>query len=120
MVTVFAGLTTEETAELRERVLGEGTPIDRVETTVEALQPDLRLVDRRNWTRRIELHRDALQDALSMTYRGERRRRQERLAELDGMTVTLSADLLGFVGRRSARPASRPTPAPVAGPRTPR
>ena len=84
----------DDLIELRGLVQGEKLRRDRVDEALAALSPAFSLVRRRSW-RSMALHdRDALSEALAMTYRGARRAERARLGEAASLTVTLSAEIL--------------------------
>jgi len=87
----------DDLLELRGVAQGRAELRNRVPGVIEALQPTFRLTERRVWRRRTVLHRDSIDDALRMTYRGERRSERERLAGTETLEVTLAADLLRFM-----------------------
>lgn len=85
----------DDLVELREQVQGSADRRSRWEPALEELAPaELRLIDRRVWRSRVDLDAESMEDALAMTYRGQRRGDLNRRAALKPMTVTLSADLL--------------------------
>jgi 23S rRNA (guanine745-N1)-methyltransferase len=95
-VLVVAVPGADDLAELREAVLGEGILRDRGTAVEEALAGDFTLASRSLIRWRAELDAAAVQDVLAATYRGARTRERERAAELGGLVVTLSRDLLVF------------------------
>lgn len=56
----------------------------------------MKLVEHKRWQQSIQLDRDAIADALAMTYRAGRHSEQLRLKSVKGMSVTTSADLMLF------------------------
>lgn len=90
----------DDLLELRQAAKGRGERIDRVPRILVELGPSFRLVTRRTWRARVGLDRSAIEDALAMTYRGARHAERRRLAGLEEIETTLSADLLLF-GRDS-------------------
>ena len=91
----------DDLVELREAVQGERVERDRVERTVALFAPKFELQRHELVRHVVQLDRDAIQDVLTSTYRGLRRKEQERLQEVEGMQVTLARDLLLF--RRTTR-----------------
>ncbi|HZN55820.1 MAG TPA: methyltransferase domain-containing protein [Candidatus Polarisedimenticolaceae bacterium] len=86
----------DDLAELREAAQGRATARDRVEGVLDALAPAFALRARRAFAHRARHDRAALADALAMTYRGARSRERERIAALDALEVTLSAEILSL------------------------
>ena len=86
----------DDLVELREAVQGERVERDRVERTVALFAPKFELQRHEPARHVVRLDRDAIQDVLTSTYRGLRRKEQERLQELGEMDVTLARDLLLF------------------------
>lgn len=89
----------DDLVELREAVQGEGVLRDRTEGVVEELASAFDLARRETVRSRAVLDSAALRDLLSATYRGARRREQERAAALSRLEVTTSWDLL-WLSRR--------------------
>ena len=87
----------DDLIELREVVQGHGERRERVEDAVAELAPWFELLARETWCERKRFDPEALQDALAASYRGARRRERERLAEIQGLSVTLAAEVLTFV-----------------------
>ncbi|NLV25333.1 MAG: methyltransferase domain-containing protein [Deltaproteobacteria bacterium] len=94
LIAVVSG--EEDLAELRERILGEALAVDRVAGTVELFRGMFDLENEYLARDRLFLERPALADLLISSYRGARRRPQEKLARIDAMEVTLSHRLLMF------------------------
>lgn len=92
--------SADDLVELREAVQGEGLLRDRSESALTDLDADFELSRRETVRRRTMLDRAALQDLLAATYRGARRREQERAAEISELEVTTSWDLLWMRPRR--------------------
>lgn len=87
----------EDLIELREQVQQSGHRRRRWEMVVDEMAAaGMRLVEQTTWQHRVELDRDAIRDALAMTYRGVRHSEQARTASLDQIEVTLAADLVRF------------------------
>lgn len=85
----------EDLIELREQVQETGVRRSRWELVVEELSDaGLEFVAHKTWQQQIELDRDAISDALAMTYRAVRHSQQARLQTLNSMPVTLAADLI--------------------------
>lgn len=86
----------DDLAELRRAVLGETVLRDRGAAAALALAGDFALESRSAVRWRAELDAPAVRDALAATYRGARERERERTAELGGLAVTLSREILVF------------------------
>jgi 23S rRNA (guanine745-N1)-methyltransferase len=86
-------------AELREAVQGRAERRDRLPGAIEELAGPFEPVARTAWTRRVEHDAAALRDALAMTYRGARTAEAARAVRLDGLELTLSAELALLVRR---------------------
>lgn len=87
----------DDLIELRERVQQTGQRRSRWESVAEEMtQANLVFEEHQTWRHHVELDADAIADALAMTYRAGRHSEQERLAGVQSMNVTLSADLLLF------------------------
>ncbi|OYP37068.1 putative RNA methyltransferase [Rhodopirellula sp. MGV] len=85
----------DDLIELREQVQLSGHRRSRTEAIIgELTDAGLQLVEHRCWTHAERLDKDAIEDALAMTYRAVRNSQNARLAEVDAMMVTLHADLL--------------------------
>jgi 23S rRNA (guanine745-N1)-methyltransferase len=85
----------DDLVELRSAVLGEGVLRDRLERAAVQLGEHFELEASRTVRATVHLGGQAVQDALTATYRG-RRSRRERSEALSGMEVTLSHDLARF------------------------
>jgi 23S rRNA (guanine745-N1)-methyltransferase len=96
-VLVVAVPAADDLVELREAVLGSGELRDRVPDVVAELAPAFRLEERRTSRVRASLDRQAIEDAMAMTYRGQRASERGRLGEIGELEVTLSAEVLRFV-----------------------
>lgn len=88
----------DDLVELREAVLGEGRLRDRSERTIGDFAGRFELESQRSVRYRVHLDAAGLADLLALTYRGARESRRGRLADLAGLEVTLSRDLLVFKG----------------------
>lgn len=85
----------DDLIELREEVQQAGHRRSRWERIADDFaDASFSKVEQKTWRQSIDLDREAIADALAMTYRGVRHSQQRRLAAVDGMNVTLSADLL--------------------------
>ena len=93
----------DDLIELREASRGEGLRRDRTGDALAELNPHFDLVARETWRRRARHDREALIDALAMTYRGARASEGERLAAVTQLDVTLSAEILALVPRDGLR-----------------
>lgn len=93
----------DDLLELRTVSQGEGFRRDRVGDVLAELDPGFLLSDRSTWRHRAHHDRRALEDALTMSYRGARARERERLAPLAGCSVTLAAEILALVPRGGVR-----------------
>lgn len=104
----------DDLIELREHVQKAGHRRRRGDTIIEAFASvGLECLRQASWNHRVRLQSDAIQDAMAMTYRGARISQRDRLASLDEMEVTLSADL--FLFGRSDVQATSATAADSAG-----
>lgn len=87
----------EDLIELRQQVQQAGHRRSRWELVVDEMSAaGLRCVDRKSWCEVKQLDRDAIADALAMTYRAVRQSQASRLESLPAMPVTLAADLMLF------------------------
>lgn len=87
----------EDLIELREQVQQAGHRRSRWESIVDEMSAaGLKFVERQTWCEVIELDRDAIADALAMTYRAVRQSQASRLESVPAMSVTLAADLMLF------------------------
>jgi 23S rRNA (guanine745-N1)-methyltransferase len=93
----------DDLIELREAAAGEGILRDRVADAVAELDRGFALASRASWRERARHDREAVADALAMSYRGARAREQERLAAVTDLDVTLSAEILELVPRDGLR-----------------
>lgn len=94
---IVAVPATTDLIELREQIQQEGRERNRSEAIVRQFaEGGLQLCDRALWQHRPTLDQAAIADALAMTYRAVRHSQQQRLANVDSMTVTLSAELMRF------------------------
>ena len=93
----------DDLIELREASQGEGVRRDRVSDALAELASGFELASRSTWRHRARHEREALEDALAMSYRGARAKERERLAAVSGLDVTLSAEILALVPRDGLR-----------------
>jgi 23S rRNA (guanine745-N1)-methyltransferase len=93
----------DDLIELRRAAQGEGTLRDRAPAVAGELAPAFTLADRLDWRDRAAHSREALEDALAMSYRGARARERERLSGLSELDVTMSASILTLVPRGGVR-----------------
>jgi 23S rRNA (guanine745-N1)-methyltransferase len=84
----------EDLVELREATKGRGVLRERAPEVIAELSSFARPLSTQRWTHRARHDRKALEDALTMSYRGERLPERRRLAGLESLDVTLSADVL--------------------------
>jgi 23S rRNA (guanine745-N1)-methyltransferase len=84
---------SDDLAELREAIQGRADSKDRLAAALERSAGLFSLVEQRAVRRREEMSREVLEDLLRATYRGGRRREQERLLDLGALAVTLAVDL---------------------------
>lgn len=93
----------DDLIELREASQGEGVRRDRAEGVLAELNPHFDLAGRSTWRHRACHDREALTDALAMTYRGARSSERGRLGAVSELKVTLSAEILALVRRGGVR-----------------
>jgi len=93
----------DDLLELREASQGEGVRRDRVSDLLAELAPGFDLGGRSAWRHRARHDREALKDALAMSYRGARASERERLASVSELSVTLAAEILALVPRVGVR-----------------
>jgi len=93
----------DDLIQLREASQGEALRRDRVADVLADLAPAFDPASRSAWTHTVRHDREALEDALAMTYRGARTKERERLAGVTEMDVTLSAEILELVPRDALR-----------------
>ena len=93
----------DDLLELREASQGEGLRRDRVSDVLAELAPGFDLAGRATWRHRARHDREALNDALAMSYRGARASERERLAAVAELDVTLAAEILALVPRVGVR-----------------
>ncbi len=99
-VCIVAVPGEEDLIQLREYVQQAGHRRSRWEMVIEEMAAvGLEFVEHQLWQHSVELDRDAIADALAMTYRAGRRSEQSRLEGVSSMRVTLAADLL-YLRRR--------------------
>lgn len=101
LVVVLPG--AEDLIELRQAAQGEGVRRERVDDAIAQLAPGFAALARASWRRRVPHDRSAIEDALAMSYRGARPRERERLEGLEGLDVTLDAELVVLVSREGVR-----------------
>jgi 23S rRNA (guanine745-N1)-methyltransferase len=87
---------THDLAELREALLGRATPLDHAAAARARFEPAFKCEREQTIQQRTRLDAAGLADLLATTYRGARRREQERLASLRELEVTSSHVLLVF------------------------
>jgi 23S rRNA (guanine745-N1)-methyltransferase len=98
----------DDLIELRRAVLGEGIARDRAARAVAEFAPFFALERHERLRRVVRLDAAAIRDAMAGSYRALRRRQRARLADLDGLDVTLSRDALLFRPRPAgSRPRAR-------------
>ena len=93
----------DDLLELREASQGKGVRRDRVGDVLAELAPGFDLAGRATWRHRARHDREALNDALAMSYRGARASERERLASVLELDVTLAAEILALVPRGGVR-----------------
>jgi len=93
----------DDLIELREVSQGTGVRRDRVGDTMAELGSRFDLVWTATWRHRVRHDRDAIVDALAMSYRGARASERERLKAVSALDVTLSAEILALVPRDGLR-----------------
>ena len=87
----------DDLIELRERTQKAGHRRSRWETIIdEFISCGYQLREHQTWKQQLNLDRDAIADALAMTYRAVRYSQQERLDSISEMRVTLAADVILF------------------------
>jgi 23S rRNA (guanine745-N1)-methyltransferase len=102
-VLLVAVPSEDDLLELREASQGEGLRRDRVADVLAELAPGFDLVGRETWRHRALHDREALSDALAMSYRGARASERLRLAAISELNVTLAAEILALVPRGGVR-----------------
>ena len=98
-IAIIAVPAPDDLRELRELVLGEASSKDRIGRVVDAMSGRFALIERRRATDSMSLNTDGVRDLLLATYRGQRHSQRAR-AEVAGMIVTSSFDILGFQSTR--------------------
>lgn len=93
----------DDLLELREASQGEGVRRDRVGDVLDELAVGFDLAERATWRHRARHDREALNDALAMSYRGARASERSRLASVEELNVTLAAEILALVPRSGVR-----------------
>jgi len=86
----------DDLVEIRELAQGHGARRERTPAVHAELGAELRPAGEERWTAHARLGRDAIQEALAMTYRGARRSEAQRLAGTEAIETTLEACLLWF------------------------
>ena len=87
----------DDLIELRQQAQETGKRRSRGDAIVEEMQDaGLRQQEQITWTHQVELSREAILDALRMTYRAVRRSQQSRIELVQSMQVTLHCDILLF------------------------
>jgi hypothetical protein len=86
-----------------EAAKGQASREDRAAATTAELAKDFDVKDRRSWRHRAHHDREALTDALAMSYRGARASERERLLGVFSLDLTLSAEILTLVPRGGVR-----------------
>lgn len=85
----------DDLVEVRERVQQSGNRRSRWEAVVEEMASvGMECCEQKQWQHRVKLNREAIFDALAMTYRAARRSQQTIADSLSEMDVTLAADLI--------------------------
>jgi 23S rRNA (guanine745-N1)-methyltransferase len=93
----------DDLIELRQAAQGEGRRQERAGDALAQLAPHFELVAGSTWRHRARHDRDALIDALAMSYRGARASERLRLSSVSSLDVTLAADILTLVPRGGLR-----------------
>jgi 23S rRNA (guanine745-N1)-methyltransferase len=94
-VLIVATPGPDDLCELRQAVQGQASDRGRVDALVDA-HPMFTLVDRFQVRSSVVFDRDRLRDLLATTYRGQRRSMDAKLASLDCLQVTNSAEVVIF------------------------
>jgi 23S rRNA (guanine745-N1)-methyltransferase len=93
----------DDLIELREASQGRGLRAPRTAAVMNPLAQRFALQDASAWRHRAHHDREALLDALAMSYRGARKSEGERIGALSSLDVTLSAEILTLVPRDGLR-----------------
>jgi len=94
---IIAVPAEDDLIELREKTQKTGHRRSRWETIVDEFKTaGLQFQEHQLWKQQLNLDRDAIIDALAMTYRAVRYSQQSRLESVAAMQVTLAADVLLF------------------------
>jgi len=94
---IIAVPAEDDLIELREKTQETGRRRSRWETIVDEFNTaGLQFQKHQLWKQQLNLDRDAITDALAMTYRAVRYSQQARLESVTNMQVTLAADVLLF------------------------
>lgn len=87
----------EDLIELRQQAQEVGQRKSRWQAIAEQFaEVGLGLLSHEQWKHSVSLQREALQDAMAMTYRAVRRSQQQRIEQLGNAEVTLNAEILLF------------------------
>lgn len=84
----------DDLLELREAAQGRALPRGRGEGVERELSGFFRVESRTRWSTRARHDRAAIEDALAMSYRGARRSERVRLSGVEGLDVTVAAEIL--------------------------
>ena len=84
----------DDLVELREAAQGRGVRRERTTDVLAELVPAGELIAATRWQSRARHDREALADALAMSYRGGRTAERDRIAGIEEIDVTLSAEIL--------------------------
>ncbi len=90
---------SDDLGELRAAVMGAAKPLPGAATLEQDLGGAFDTVASRSLRWGARLDREAITDALAMTYRGARNKVRQRAAKLDGLDVALSAEIGVFAPR---------------------
>jgi 23S rRNA (guanine745-N1)-methyltransferase len=93
----------DDLIELRQAAQGEGRRQERASDALAGLTPHFELAAASTWRHRARHDREALIDALAMSYRGARASERQRLTNVSALDVTLAADILALVPRDGLR-----------------
>jgi 23S rRNA (guanine745-N1)-methyltransferase len=93
----------DDLIELRQAAQGEGRRQERAGDVLAGLTPHFELAAASTWRHRARHDREALLDALAMSYRGARASERLRLSSVSALDVTLAAEILALVPRGGLR-----------------
>jgi 23S rRNA (guanine745-N1)-methyltransferase len=93
----------DDLIELRQAAQGEGRRQERAGDVLAALTPYFELAAASTWRHRARHDREALIDALAMSYRGARASERLRLSSVSALDVTFAAEILALVPRGGLR-----------------